>query len=53
MLAFRATYPRMAALTALADLVREEVPRDLVRVVGARDPAGAQPDRSPRAAKIA
>lgn len=32
-LAFRATYPRMAALTALADLVREEVPRDLVRVI--------------------
>lgn len=53
MLAFRATYPRMAALTALADLVREEVPRDLVRVVGARDPVGSQPDRSPRAAKIA
>lgn len=38
-LAFRASYPRMAALTALADLVREEVPRDLVRVI--EPPAGA------------
>ncbi|MCS7101030.1 MAG: hydrogen peroxide-inducible genes activator [Burkholderiaceae bacterium] len=34
-LAFRASYPRMPALKALAALVRAEVPRDLVRVIEA------------------
>ncbi|HXF47665.1 MAG TPA: hydrogen peroxide-inducible genes activator [Burkholderiaceae bacterium] len=38
-LVFRTSYPRMAALTALADLVRAEVPRDLVRVVEAPAPS--------------
>jgi LysR family hydrogen peroxide-inducible transcriptional activator len=37
-LVFRATYPRMTALAALAALVKEEVPRDLVRVADAAAP---------------